>query len=90
MGFFAGELVSGPCEDAPCCGHAQEGGCPQPGEREGNEDKAYFARLAAIEDGEYFDDYEDDEEYEDEPEDDDEGSVEEDMGFFGYEGVMED
>ena len=32
MGYYGGEVIPGPCEDFPCCGHYDDEGsfCPQP------------------------------------------------------------
>jgi hypothetical protein len=35
VGYYGGELVSGRCEDFPCCGHTDGDPCPQPYEVRG-------------------------------------------------------
>jgi hypothetical protein len=35
MGYYAGEVISGRCEDFPCCGHTDGDPCPRPHEVRG-------------------------------------------------------
>jgi len=92
MGWYGGQLISGPCEDAPCCGCGPEG-CVQPGAGDDGRGACY----CDPETGEQCDPCESresalDDDLDEEPDDRDQNldDAENDGGFFGPESFSEE